>query len=205
MIVEYEQPDTSTKLFGYSMPDGTLRKATGRLKHGYHHKCFWAVRKREHRGESGTVVAGVPTAYQIHDLVFTRDELDALGASPAELDQARSTAYLTERLTQLRDIARQVGKGVGDATVIEAYRAHEHGGPYPHTHHLPLDRYQLTAHLVYAHGHDPDEALPANLHALHGEYHARSALDATATAREADPGHAEPEARDWRHQDVADV
>lgn len=203
MIVEYEQDDGSSKIFGYSMPDGPLTRATGQILRAYHHKCFWTIRKREHRGDTGRILDGVPNAYQIGDLMVRKDEAEALGLTDQEL-RDRGTAFLADRLHELRELARAVGKGVGDATVAEAFKAQQHGGPYVHTHHLPLDLYQLTAHLVHAHG-EQDEQHPVKLHALHGILHARSALDATRRERALDSGHREPVDRDWREQHVTDV
>lgn len=207
MIVEYTQSDDTVAVFGYQMPHGPLTAATGRLLRGYHHKCFWLIRKREHRSGdavNGRSLTGVPTAYEIGDLVITRDEADALGLTDEQV-RARSTSYLTDRLTALRELARELGKGVGDPEVFEAYQAQLHGGPYPHTHHLPLDLYQLRLHLDWAHDAETVHLTPPQLHALHGQLHATAAQQAAQAERDSDPGHVEPAERDWRVQHVIDL
>jgi len=207
MIVEYAQPDSTVKIFGYMMPDGPLSKATGRMVRGYHHKCFWVIRKREARGDAvtGRVLYGVPTAYEIGALVLSREEFEALGLTA---DQARQqgTAYLTERLDKLRTIARRIGKGVGDATVLEAYWADTHAGPYPHKHHLPLEIYQLRAHLTYAHGLDAAAVHNRDgIRGVHDALHTAAVMAEIEMARETDPGYQAPGESDWREQVVEDV
>ncbi len=207
MIVEYTQPGGAVLLYGYMMDAGPLSAATGRILRGYHHKCFWAVRKREARGDAvtGRVLNGIPNAYEISDLVLSREEAQALGISDAEIAK-RGTAYITERLDMLRAVARRIGKGVGDATVLEAFWAGEHGGPYPHTHHLPLEVYQLRAHLVYAHGVERGQMVArGGVQAIHGLLHARAAAAQTARERDDDPGFAPTTESDWRSQVVEDV
>jgi hypothetical protein len=206
-IVEYLQADGSTKIFGYMMPDGPLSAATGQILRAWHHKEFHVQRKREARGDAvtGRVLNGVPTAYDIGSLALSREEFEALGLTE---DQAREqgTAYLSARLDKLRDLARSIGKGVGDSTVLEAFWAEEHSGPYSHTHHLPLEIYQLRAHLQYAHGASPySEAGRVEIYALHNELHTRQALTAITAARDTDPGHTTPAEHDWREQVVVDV
>ncbi len=207
MVVEYTQPDGSVRIFGYMMEAGPLNTATGKMLRGYHHKCFWTIRKREARGDAvtGRVLYGVPTAYEIGNLVMSREERNALGLSEDETG-SRGTAYLTERLDRLRAVARGIGKGVGDATVLEAWWAEEHGGPYPHTHHLPLELYQLRAHLLYAHG--AEQAVGAargGVRELHDLLHARAANAGIGAARADDPGYSAPTERDWREQVVEEV
>lgn len=208
LIVEYRQPDGTTKVFGYQMPDGPLAKATGQIVAGWHGKCFWVVRKREQRGDAvtGRVLNGIPTGYDIGNLVLSREEFDALGLTVQQA-RAQGTAYLSARLEQLRAVARRIGKSVGDATVAEALRADEHGGPYPHSHHLRLDTYQLRAHLTYAHGQPATGGAAAGtpLQDVHDLLHARAGLDQVRAARGDDPGHTEPAERDWRDQATADL
>ncbi len=188
MIVDYLQADQTVKTFGYMMPDGPLTEATGRILRGYHHKCFWIRRKREARGDAvtGRVVGWLPSGYQIDDLVH-----DA------------GTRKVSAQIDVLREVARRVGKGVGDPTVTEAYRAEQHGGPYPHSHEFRLDTYQLGAHLRYAHGTDVTGT--EGWHALHEQLHARAALDATTVSRAADIGHTDQTEADWRSQLVLDA
>lgn len=182
MVVEYVQDDGSSLFYGFMMPAGPLTAATGRLLHGYHFKCFHVVRKREARGNAvtGRVLQEVPTGYEIAGLA--------------------STSVITDRVEQLQAVARRIGKGVGDPTVLEAFWAEENGGAYPHTHHIPLEMYQLRAHLLYAHGVEPDGL--RKLHDLHNTLHVAAAH---AEARCADPGHVEPITSDWRDQHVASV
>ncbi len=172
MIVEYQQPDGSTRFFGYQMPDGPLSAATGYILRGFHHKCFHALRKRAARA-----LVDVPTCYEAGD---TNDlDLDAL-----------------------RAVAHTVGKPIGDPEVNEAYKARQHGGPYPHTHDMPMDTYQTLAHLRHAHG------LTASLpdpHFAHEHLHATAAALAINEARQDDPGHHEPPVHDWRTQSTTDV
>jgi hypothetical protein len=204
MIVEYTQPDGSTKIFGYMMSDGPLSAATGQLLRAWHFRHYHIQRKREQRGDAvnGRILTGVPTGYDIGALVLTREQAAELGLSP---EQARGTAYLSQRLEELQALANRVGKSIGDGEVLEAFRAEEHDGPYRHSHHLPLEIYQLLAHLRYAHGLDETQRSSAPAHTLHDELHARAALAATDAARRADPGHVDPPERDWREQTVIDV
>lgn len=206
MVVEYIQADGSVKLFGYMMADGPLTTATGQLLHAFHWKCLHIVRKREARGDAVTgraALGGVPTGYDISAAVLTRDEFEALGIS---MDEARDrTAGLTARVTLLREVARRIGKGVGDATVLEAFWADEHSGPYPHSHHLRLEVYQLRAHLLYAHGYDFTTATRAGVHIIHDELHAKAAAVHTAAVRAADAGHTDTAERDWRPHVAVDI
>jgi hypothetical protein len=197
MIVEYAQPDGRTLIFGYMMPDGPLTAATGRILRGWHGKCYWAARKREARGDAvtGRILIGGPTAYELSALVHPRDETD----NPD--NPVLSTAFISERLQNLRTLARRIGKGVGDATVLEAFWAQEHNGPYPHTHHLPLDAYQLHAHLRYAHG-TTDYVTTRTTHDL---LHARMSQQQVDATRAADPTYAPTAESDWRSQVVEDV
>jgi hypothetical protein len=207
MIVEYRQPDASTILFGLGTPGGPLSGATGQILRGWHSKCFHVVRKREQRGDTvtGRVLAGLPSGYDLAAMVLTREDLESLGLSE---DQARErgTAYLTQRLDRLRAIAHRVGKAIGDAAVMEAFRAEEHGGPYPHTHDLQMDHYHLREHLRYAHGIDFDALglLPLPRH--HNELHATARrADAIQAGRATDPGHRAPRETDWRPAVAVDV
>lgn len=188
MIVEYGQGDGTTKVFGFMMADGPLTAATGQLLRAYHHKHYHALRKREARGDAvtGRVLAGGPTAYEIGDVLH-----------------ANGTAQYTERLALLGAVSRKVGLPVGDLTVLEAFWAEENGGPYPHTHHLRLETYQLMAHLRYAHGHT--HHIGGSALATHDELHAQAALAEAQRQRLNDPGHAEPPERDWRDQAVVDI
>ncbi len=200
MIVEYTQADGSVKTYGYLMPDGPLTAATGRISRGWHCKCYHLVRKRSARGNAvtGRTLGGaVPTAYEVSDLVRNRDQLD-----PTIQDQHRGTVGVTERLDAARAFARTLGRGVGDPVVREAFLAHEHGGPYPHTHDMALDPAQLKAHLIYAHG----RAVGGQGLAEHNnELHAAAALADTLAAREADPGHTGIPLKDWRTQTTVDI
>lgn len=168
MVVEYQQPDGSTRIHGLGMPDGPLTTTTGRMVRGSHSKCWWIAKKREAKGDevTGRVLRGTPTAYEIADMVLNRDEAAALGLTP-EQARERSTVQLSRRLNGLRAIADRLSKGVGDPMVQEAYLAEERGGPYPHEHHHRLDTYQLLAHLEYAHGVKPE----SEVHRLHLALH----------------------------------
>jgi hypothetical protein len=206
MIVEYSQPDGTVKIFGYMMSDGPLGAATGRMLRGYHSKCFWVLRKREQKGNavSGRVLSAMPTAYEIGDLVLTADEVAALGLTP-EQAREQSTASLAEHIDKLRELSRSVGKPIGDPAVQEARLASERGGPYPHTHHLPLDAYQLRPHLHYAHGLDLPPLSGAGYQATHDEVHAITAMEQIEADRAADLGYQQPRESDWREHVVADV
>lgn len=186
-IIEYQQPDGTTKIFGYMMPDGPLSQATGRIVRAWHNKHFHVVRKREAKGDAvhGRVLSGAPTGY-------TEADTEAMGAN----------------LDALRAVAARIGKAIGDPEVTEAYRAQCHGGPYPHSHHLPLETYQLIAHLRHAHGFThPAGAFEADgaPQSVHARLHAAAALAATTAARAADPDHTEPAERDWREQVAIDI
>jgi hypothetical protein len=209
MIVEYRQADATTRIHGYMMSDGPLSAATGRMVRGWHHKCYWIATKREARGDAvtGRVIEGTPSAYDIGQLVLDRDDLLALGITEAQA-RARGTAYLSDKLTRLREIAAHIGKGVGDAMVQEAFAAQEHGGAYEHNHHHRLDTYQLVAHLEYAHGITDARLLHSedNLQDFHAEQHARRALQAIQENRAAEPDYQDQvPVRDWRSQFTADI
>lgn len=183
-IVEHQQPDGTLIIFGYMMQAGPVAKATGRIVRAWHHKCYWIVRKREHRGDAvtGRVLPGVPTGY----------------------DNAVDTETISAEIDKLREVAARLGKAVGDPTVTEAFRAEAHGGPYPHTHQFRLDTYQLLAHLTYAHGLDP-HSLSGSAHVNHDALHVQMALNRITDDRAQDPGHIEPPHRDWRDQVAADI
>ncbi len=189
MICAYTQPDGATRIFGYLMPDGPLTEATGRLAKGWHHKCYHQLRKREARGNAvtGRVIPGMPTAYEAN-----------LGTA---LDGLR------DAVAEIKALAREVGKPVGDPHVHEAYQAKQHGGPYPHTHTMPLDAYQLLGHLHYAHGKPraPQGHDKRPLAEQHAELHAQAAQQGASAARIHDPGHDEPVDQDWREQRVAEL
>jgi hypothetical protein len=208
MIVEYRQDDTGTKIFGYMMSDGPLSAATGRIERGWHHKCYHIARKRAARGDAvtGRVIANTPTAYDIEQLVLSRDDLAALGMSEAQA-RAQGTLSLSTRLSRLREIAQTVGKGVGDAVVQEAFAADQHGGPYVHQHTHRLETYQLIAHLEYAHG-NRDAGLfrsGSGLQDAHQGLHAAQALEAIRARRADDPDAETDTERDWRTQYTADI
>lgn len=188
MIVEYVQPDGANKIFGYMMPDGPLSAATGRIVRAWHHKHYHIVRKREARGDAvtGRVLPWTPTGY----------------------DTDQDTGQLSEHLDAMRLVAQRIGKSIGDPEVTEAFRAQQHGGAYPHEHHLRLETYQLLAHLHHAHGfiHHPGwNGYAGTPQTIHDELHANAALTATTAARDADPGHIEPPERDWRDQVAVDI
>lgn len=187
MVVEYQQPDGSVKVFGYMMPDGPLDKATGAMIRGRHSRCFWAAKKREAKGDlvAGRVVPSGITGYNTID------------------DEAQ--AQLHDKIEKIRTLAESMGKGVGDPQVTEAFNAQERGGPYPHVHHFRLDTYQLMAHMIYAHGFDENGVLRADrLADKHVKVHARTALDDIRALRQAD-GEAEQTTRDWRPQFTAEL
>ncbi len=185
MICTYTQADGSIKTYGHQMPDGPLAKAAGRLTHGWHNKCWHAARKREARGD---LVTGRVLGTDVLPTGYTADGHDS--------------RLLTGRLAELNEIAAQVGKPVGDPTVSEAYRAKQHGGPYPHAHTMPLDTYQLRAHLLHAHGTDPD-AVPS-VRDAHVEAHTRQAASALFERR-ADEPETTPAESDWRPQVAMEV
>lgn len=190
MIVEYRQSDGTSKVFGYMMPDGPLSTATGQIVRAWHHKHFHVQRKREARGDAvtGRVLNGMPTGYEIAD----SDSRD-----------------VSERLDRLHDVARRIGKAVGDPTVAEAFAAEERGGPYPHSHHLRMETYQLLAHLEYAHGFNGVAKrlieIAGNAQQFHDERHAQWALLQTRLERTNDPSYEDPPERDWRDQQVLDI
>lgn len=206
MIVEYRQDDGSSKVFGYMMSDGPISAATGVMLQGWHSKCYYVAKKREARGDAvtGRVVAGSPTGYDIGQLVMDKDELTALGLTPAQARE-RSTVHLSARVQRLRALAEWAGLGVGDARVQEMFLADEHGGPYPHQHQHRLGAYQLVAHLRFAHGQGMgiDQTLGQLQHS-HAELHAQAALDAIRSDRLRD-GEPEPRTTDWREQTTADI
>lgn len=206
MIVEYSQPDGSTRIFGYQMADGPLSAATGQILRGWHHKCYHVVRKREARGDAvtGRTVGGGWSGYDIGAVVITRDEAAALGIDPEH--PCASTRFLSTRLDTLRAISREVGKPVGDPYVTEAFRAAEAGGPYPHAHQFRLEPYHLQAHMKHAHGvSDTPTGYGGTWLGFHTELHARAANGQVRADRRDDPGHAEPAERDWRVQTTADL
>jgi hypothetical protein len=207
MIVEYRQADGASRLFGYMMSDGPLTAASGQMVRGWHHKCFWIAKKREARGGTvtGRVVAGGPTGYDIDQIALSKDDLAVLGITAEEALQ-RGTGRLSARLARLRTLAEQLGKGVGDAQVQEAFAGAEHGGPYSHEHHHRLETYQLIAHLEYAHGLAGQKILrsKAELQDQHLELHAQAALAQLIQQRQED-GDLELPTRDWREQHTVDL
>lgn len=200
LIVAYADEHGNETFYGYGMPAGPITNANGRPLHGYHHKCFHILRKREARGDpvSGRVLAGAPSGYDMAELVLTREEAAALNLSVQ--DVAERTTYLTDRLQALRELARSIGKGVGDPTVLEAFWAHENHGPYSHAHRIRQEMYQLRAHLSYAHGLDLSSN-PGGLHELHDAVHHNAEITAN---RLADHDEA-PAERDWHDQHQADI
>lgn len=207
MIVEYQQGDGTSRLFGYMMSDGPLTAATGQMVRGWHHKCYWIAKKREARGGrvTGRVMAGGPTGYDIDQIALSKDDLVTLGITWEEAMQ-RGTGQLSARLARLRNLAAVLGKSVGDAHVQEAFLADQHGGPYPHHHEHRLDVYQLIAHLEYAHGMDAPEfsRRRAGLQDQHAELHAKAALAELVQQRQED-GDLELPTRDWRDQHVVEM
>lgn len=207
MIVEYQQSDGSSRIFGFGMTDGAITQATGRMVKGWHHKCYHVARKRAARGDAvtGRVLADTPTAYNIRQFVMSKDDLDALGLT-VEQARERGTLYLSTKLNRLREIAASIGKGVGDPTVQEAFAADEHGGPYAHQHTHRLEMYQLIAHLEYAHGITDAKLLHSHggLIDLHGELHV-SRTQHDIRARRLDEAEPEPQIRDWRTHDTAEL
>ncbi len=201
MIVGYRVGDGDEVFYGFGMQAGPVTVAQGRLTHGFHHKCFHILRKREARGDplTGRILAGAPSGYDMADLVLTREEAAALGLSDAEVHDR--TGYLTARLQDLRELARSIGKGVGDPTVLEAWWARERGSPYPHRHRMRQEMYQLRAHVVYAHGIDL-AAVVGGLHLYHDATHRSAEI---AANRRADPDERAPVDRDWREQNQADI
>lgn len=205
MIVEYRQSDGTSKLFGYMMSDGPITAATGQMVKGFHGKCFWIAKKREAKGNAvtGRVVAGGPTGYDIDQLILTKDDLATLGITAAQARE-RSTVQLSARVARFREVAEQIGKGVGDPQVQEAFAASEQGGPYQHHHDHRLDTYQLLAHLEYAHG-VKDMTLfgsAAGLQDEHAGLHAQQALNNIQKDR-LDDNEPEPRTTDWREQHTA--
>lgn len=184
MICTYTQPDGTVTTYGHQMPAGPITAATGRLTNGWHNKCWHAARKREARGD---LVHGRVLGEGVLPTGYTADGHDS--------------RVISDRLAELNEIAAAVGKPVGDPTVSEAYRASQHGGPYTHAHTMPLDTYQLRAHLHYAHGTDPD-TVTGGLRDAHTEAHARQAASAHLAQRAGEP---EPAETDWRHQVAVQV
>lgn len=193
MIVEYLQADDTTKIFGFMMDDGPLSQATGRIKRGWHHKCYHAARKRAARGDAvtGKVLAGGPSAYEMH----------ALGIDPADAGLIDTREY-SRRLDRLHQVAADIGKAVGDLTVLEAFWGREFGVGYQHGHDYRLEMYQLRAHLKYAHGHEP--TLGVSTAREHDRLHVAMQQQAIAKSRAADE-EPEPPTRDWRDQLTADI
>lgn len=192
MICEYQQSDGTIKIYGFMMSDGPLNKATGRLVRGWHHKHYHQLRKRTAKGDAvtGRVMPSIPTAYDI-----------ATGQGIERLEELRGA------VADMQALAREVGKPVGDPHVHEAYQARQHGGPYDHEHTMRLESYQLLGHLQYAHGWTrlPSGYDKRPLAEQHAELHALAAQQRTQAARQHDPGHVDPEDRDWRDQHVAEL
>lgn len=203
MVVDYRQSDGSVKVYGYMMSDGPLSAAQGQMLQGAHSKCWHVARKRAAKGDAvtGRVLTGSPTAYDIEQLVLDRDDLAALGITAAQAAE-RGTPYLSERLTRLRAIAASIGKGVGDPTVVEAFTADQHGGPYAHQHSHRLEVYQLIAHLQFAHG--LSDTGSQGVQDLHARLHAQAALDGIRADRINDHEQ-EPRVTDWRTQYTVDI
>lgn len=203
MICGYLQDDGACVYYGHGMHAGALSKATGRLAEAWHHKCYHVVRKREARGDAitGRVMGDswLPSSYQVGAFTLTSAEVEAL-----DLDLQRQRHYdLARRVERLHQCARNVGKPVGDPEVTEAFRASEHAGPYRHQHRMPLETYQLLAHLRYAHGYGEDVHRDAAL--VHAGLHAGQALAEIQERRQVDPDYTPAEDRDWRDQHSVDI
>jgi hypothetical protein len=124
----------------------------------------------------------------------------AIGLDPADAAFVDTRQY-SDRLARLHELARSVGKAVGDVTVLEAYWGEQNGSPYEHGHQFRLEPYQLRAHLRYAHG---VSELPSDINDLHSQLHARMQAAAIARIRTTEKERETPD-RDWREHLEYDV
>lgn len=146
LVAETVQPDGTVTFFGFTQPDGTWERRTGRLRVAWHWKCWNIVRKRSERtGVTTSMAKGeAPTAYTM---------------------TGGDTSFLTERNQRVLDLAEELKVGTDSWTIRELMRAIEYGvvikeqwghyvsDGYGHTHSLPQAPAGLAAHLRYAHGH----------------------------------------------------
>lgn len=190
MVAEYQQEDGEILTFGVGQPAGLIAAATGRLVRVYHGQHYRLAFKRENRG--GDAVTGrkfgqLPTAYE---------------------GDAKADVEATERVARMQELARRMGTTADDVFVKERYRAEQLGGPYPHTHQMPLATYRVTAHLLYAHGISTEGEGLFTLDAKqrrHREDHAFQHARETEKHRQQDPGFEPPKESDWREQTVHEV
>lgn len=239
----WRSPEGEEKSFGLGAPDGNLVRLmdnsytlspearawateTGaRIVEVYHSKHWHHRAKREMRG--GDVVTGrnlgaeTITAYDIVKATMNRTEMVEAGLT--EEDIAKSTRGLQERADLIRAMAREAGTATGDWGIKERVRLMDHGGqPYFHSHSLRLKDFQLTTHLLYAHGvrvasqpltkdavvlsifpdlttqtEDPRE--------FHDRRHVQMTREALEKHKAADPGEGEHGSADWRDQEVLEV
>jgi len=208
MIADYMK-DGQVKTYGFMAPDGPLSAAKGTVVHVYHFKCWQILRKREARGgdmRSGRLLGTdvVPSAYDIGRLMMNRDDMEQMGLSEEEARE-QTTAQFTERANEIRKSAQDAGAAVEEVAERERRHAVEKGGPYEHTHYGAIDRQRLEAHLLWAHGHVAEDRSYGYMGVTHGQLHALMTQYAKQQERQADPGHQEPEERDWREQFVTDI
>lgn len=206
MVCQYTQGDSTVKTFGLNMPDGPLSAAAGQLFRAWHSKCYFQAKKREGRGGdamSGRMQAGVPTAYSVGEMVLNADDLQARGMTVQDVRE--STRSIQSEMDRMRVLAREMGIGVQDWRVKEAFRAQEKGGPYPHHHAAQMDDFQRRPHLLHAHGKDTEGMTFPEMREWHDQEHAREAQERIRADRARDPGYRGESESDWRSQTVADI
>lgn len=207
MIADYVQPDATVKTFGLEQEDGPISAATGKIVRAYHCIHWMAARKRENRGGNaftGRTFGSVSSAYEIGQHAMNREDLESLGLA----EEKAGTQFVSDRIARLREIANEMELGIEDWHVKERLRREEHGDqPYVHQHMASLPHFQVTPHLVYAHGvqvTERDTPL-AEQKRIHTELHAQMVLRATQQSREQDAGYLPPHEADWRPQEVHEV
>jgi hypothetical protein len=211
--VEYEK-DGEVTAYGFGQKAGSLDAPDkGKMVRVFHFKHYQIALKREGRGGdavTGRGMGAIPTAYDVHLMTANADDLKALGVTEEEARQ-HSTAFLTEQVQKMKNLAADIGSGADSWDVKELYRAIEKGVAsksvgvwisegYDHKHTKPIENFRLHSHLNYAHGVTMDPSTPSReLAELHGQLHAKMSQRATVADREQDPGEDVPNrtVREW--------
>lgn len=206
MVQEYKQPDGSIVAFGYGLPAGPIKKATGKLYRSWHNNEYHIATKHEQRGGdavNGAVTGFIPNAYELESMSMNKDELSDSGMTE-EYAREHSTLGLVEQAAASRAAAREHGTSRLDHVSVEAEKARKHDGkPYDHRHVMSPDPTSLIPHLKYAHGvTDLGGDRPL---IKHGLLHATMYRDKLRLHRESDPGYEVYGETDWRDQSVLDI
>lgn len=172
-----------------------------------HYKHYRTAEKREKRGGdpvTGRGMGAIPTAYEVSDISQNQTDLERQGIA---VEDAKTTQYLSDRVSGMRKDAIEWGTGTDDWKHKERTRAEEHGGPYDHKHYSKFDiPAHLLAHLEFAHGWSGEDEPEAS----HSQLHAQMAQRQIEESRAQDKGdrpvtEADEAKSDWRDQQVVEA